>query len=730
MGSINQYVPLHVPLNLPLHYSLLPSRSLFFSLSLSFFLSTSLSMTVSAQETSYLQGPGVRTIAVRTITSPPILDGRLPESEWPLETFQGDFWQLVPVRGGRSIADPLVAVASDGEALYFAFIAPLPDGNPPVAGVTSRDSGSLGSDDFVGVLFDTFQDDRTAFVFFANSLGTQGDQKIANDGETIDSTWDAEWEVATAIEDDRWTAEFRIPFRSISYPPESTVWGVNFARGYPAELSYNVWAGPVEKYFHISRSGRLENIPAPDQSEPISVTPYLSLRHSPISYPGVDEGWHNEFGADLQSDLSSTWTLNATFNPDFASVEGDREQINLTPFETSFPEKRRFFLEGNDLWSNRIRTFYTRRIGQIDGGTKLVGRTGRNTMAALMVREASRDDDPETAWNESRSPATWGVFRLRRDVMENSTVGVLAVNRHNPEGDTGVIGSDIYLNLANDLYITGQAVISWPDPGLSTGAYFFRAERKTNIYDYHLRYTELGENFRENANQVGFIRDDNRRELDAAAGYTWWWDDGPFQFIEYDSNYNIYWNRTDGHLRNWEIQQEAMVYLNNDLSFAYEVSFENQEPDRWFDRHYYNREHLIEVGYKTEEWASTEIGYSWGWVYDSDYSLWEASINRVLLPKLTASYSFSDLRLNPDPEEDSARRHVLRLEYAFTPDLYWRIFGQFNDSTNRFYLYTVFGWRYDPPFSAVYITYTRDEILDLRDPRPILFLKVSHQIGR
>ncbi|MFC1529203.1 DUF5916 domain-containing protein [Gemmatimonadota bacterium] len=691
---------------------------------------------VEAQEGAYLQHPGIRTMQVRTIASAPILDGRLPESEWPAAAFQGDFWQLVPVRGGRSIADPLVAVASDGEALYVAFIAPLPNGEPPVAGVTRRDAEGLGSDDFLGVLFDTYQDGRTAFVFFANALGTQGDMKIANDGETEDQTWDTEWEVATAIEADRWTAEFRIPFSSILFPAESVEWGVNFARGYPAELSYNIWNGPIEKRLHISRSGRLEDVPIPDRPDPISITPYLSMRHATDSVPGVDAGWHPEIGADLQSDIGSTWTLNATFNPDFASVEGDREQINLTPFETSFPEKRRFFIEGNDLWSNRIRTFYTRRIGQIDGGAKLVGRSGRNTLAALMVREASFADDPETVTtNEHRPPATWGVFRVRRDVMENSTVGLLAVNRHGPDGDTGTLGSDIYLNLANDWYITGQAVISWPDPSLATGGYFLRAERKTNIYDYHLRYTELGERFRDNANAVGFIRDDNRRELDAAIAYTWWREAGPFQFIEYDSNYNIYWSRTDGRLRNWEIRQEAMIYLNNDLSFTYEGSFENQEPDQWFSRHYYNREHLIEAGYKTEEWASTEVGYSWGWVYDSDYSLWEFSINRVLLPKMTASYSFSDLRLKPDPEEDSARRHVLRLEYAFTPDLYWRVFGQYNEATYRFYLYSVFGWRYDPPFSAVYITYSRDEfphgfIPGERDTRPLLFLKVSHQIGR
>ena len=675
-----------------------------------------------AQQADYLHSPDIRSIVVRKLDSPPVMDGRLPESEWPSASFQSSFWQLTPARGEPSIADPMVAAASDGTALFIAFNCPLPDRDGPVASVTGRDSPSLGSDDMVGLWLDTFGDGRSAFVFYANSLGTQGDQRIANDGETIDSTWDADWEVATYVYEDHWTAEFRIPFKSLTFPAENRTWGVNFARNYPPELSYIIWAGPIDKTFHISRSGRLDEIPLPELPVPVTVTPYVTARNTS---PSLDREWEYEAGADLQGNLGPAFTLNATYNPDFASVEGDREQINLTPFELSFPEKRRFFIEGNDLWSNRIITFYTRRIGQIDFGAKVVGRTGRNTIAALAAREASDDV----------SPGTWGVLRLRRDILENSTFGLLAVNRHDSNGEVGTFGSDIFLNLASDWYVTGQAILSWPDPGLSTGAYFLRAERKTNIYDYHLRYTELGERFRDNVNNTGFIQDDNRRELDSALGYVWWKNSGPFRFIEYDSNYNIYWSRTSGSLRNWEIRQEAMVYLRNELSIAFESTFENQEKDIRFDRHYSNREHQLELGYKTEEWASTELSYSWGSIYESDLSLVEASVNRVLIPRLTAAYSFIHLELDPDPDLESSTIHILRLEYAFTPDLYWRVFGQTNNEHRRFYLYSVFGWRYNPPFSAIYITYTRDRFEGTDQPyklesHPMLFLKISHQIGR
>jgi len=113
----------------------------------------------------------------------------------------------------------------------------------------------------------------------------------------------------------------------------------------------------------------------------------------------------------------------------------------------------------------------------------------------------------------------------------------------------------------------------------------------------------------------------------------------------------------------------------------------------------------------------------------------EASVNRVLIPRLTAAYSFIHLELDPDPDLESSTIHILRLEYAFTPDLYWRVFGQTNNEHRRFYLYSVFGWRYNPPFSAIYITYTRDRFEGTDQPyklesHPMLFLKISHQIGR
>ncbi len=670
-------------------------------------------------------------IAVRWIEHSPVLDGRLDPQEWPADGVHADFLQLRPDRGAVSVWDPSFALASDGRSLYVAFRCPLPDGQPPLAAVTRRDDGALSSDDVVGIVLDTFRDGRTGYVFYANALGTQADVRVANDAETLDATWDAAWRIVTSVGPQAWTAEIEIPFRSLNWPAGVTSWGINLGRRCQGGLLETWWSGPVDKSFHVSRSGVLTDIPLPEPLSPLTLVPYLAVTGAGADYGRVEEGWHLETGADLEGDLGSAVTLNATLNPDFASVEGDREKINLTPFELSFPEKRRFFMEGNDLWSNRIQTFYTRRIGQIDGGAKVVGRSGRNTLAGLVVREAVLSDDPDTVTDEYRTGATWGVLRLRRDVLNNSTVGLLAVNRHSPSGETGALGSDLYLNLPGDWYVTGQAVLSWPDPGGDTGAWFLRMERKTDFYAYHLRYTELGERFRENVNTVGFIRDDDRRELDVSARRIWYPDRGLAKFFKYDSNYKIYWSRSDGSLRNWEIVQGADLYLHNEIGLEYEGRFEAQEPDALFDRHYFNRQHELALGYRTEEWASTALTYSWGRVYDSRLSLWEVEVNRVLIPRLTVSYTLEHLRLEPDPEEENTTLHVLRVDYAVTPDLFGRVFTQTNSEAERFYLYGLFGWRFAPPFGSLYVTYMRDRFRagDGRQSRPVLFLKLGYPIG-
>jgi hypothetical protein len=283
----------------------------------------------------------------------------------------------------------------------------------------------------------------------------------------------------------------------------------------------------------------------------------------------------------------------ATINPDFATIEADQEQINLTRFELSLAEKRPFFLEGNELFRQRIRTFYSRRIPDIDAGGKILGKQGSWTIALLAARSKPLND---------ATPATFAVARAQRDVFGSSNIAVTMANRRLEGENQGSAGLDATLFFTKTYGMTGQLIKSYGPFSRGTWAYFIRPSYDSPTGHFHVRYTHLGDRFADNANVIGFIRDDDRRELDSAIEKTFWIRRGTFERIQYGSNYNVYWGQT-GTLRSWQIDQSVEVELRNRLSF--EAS--HTEEFKRFEKDFRNRQTGIEVGYNTREFSRLKL---------------------------------------------------------------------------------------------------------------------------
>jgi len=225
----------------------------------------------------------------------------------------------------------------------------------------------------------------------------------------------------------------------------------------------------------------------------------------------VQEGEEVDFsaGVDVSRAFSQSISGYLTLNPDFATVEADRERVNLTRFELSLPEKRHFFLEGNDAYKQRISLFYSRRITDIYGGLKVYGKTGPYEISAISAQ--TKDDK-----DEHLSSANFTVLRLKRDIMESSNVGFLAANRVIDGKSQGTLGLDGTLYFTETAGFTGQLAMSYGDGSRNDLALFLRPSYDSRTLHTHFRYTYLGEYFGDNANAVGFIPDDNRHELDSA----------------------------------------------------------------------------------------------------------------------------------------------------------------------------------------------------------------------
>jgi hypothetical protein len=617
--------------------------------------------------------------------SPPVIDGVIEEGEWRDAAVAENFIQYEPRRGQPSEVKTQALVLYDAGHLYVAFRAWDPQ--PPTAQLTRRDANLLG-DDAVIVVLDSHNDRRSAYYFMTNALGTQTDGRVANDGRTVDRTWDARWQSAAQRTEFGWTVEMAIPLTSIKYVAgKGVTWGINFGRSRRRTLELSFWAGPLENRFRVSEAGRLIGL---EISPP-------ERRHQIITF-GLSRLEQNrptrwQAGVDFRYALTPEMSAYLTVNPDFATIEADQEQVNLSRFELSLPEKRPFFLEGQELFRQRIRLFYSRRIPDITAGGKVLGKQGPWTLAMLAARAKPGDNS---------SAPFFTVARAQRDIFGSSNVAVMIADRRLDGNGQGSVGLDATLFFTKTLGMTAQLVRSYGPYGRGTWAYFLRPAYDSSTGHFHVRYTHLGERFADNANVIGFIRDDDRRELDSAIEKTFWIRSGAFERLRYDSNYNIYWGQS-GTLRSWQIDESIEVQLRNRLSF--EVA--HTEEFKRFEKDFRNRRTGFELGYNTREFQSVQVGYRVGRNFDADFQLWTAEAGYKLTPSLSVEYELERLALNPDPDRESTWIHVLRANQFFTKDLFLRVFFQTSSAIDRRNVQAVFVYRYNPPFGTIQVAYQR-----------------------
>jgi hypothetical protein len=367
-----------------------------------------------------------------------------------------------------------------------------------------------------------------------------------------------------------------------------------------------------------------------------------------------------------------------------------------------YPEKRLFFQEGNEMYGTRIKTFYSRRIQDIMYGAKLNGKAGKYNFNAMNVRTLQMDEEDEP-------PSFFTTARVKRDFLESSSVGFTAVDKRNDSAFVTSFSGDYVLNLGETWKLTGQFVASAPGDLLSHSAWFVRFAKERNYYHMHVRYTELGENFRENVNQTGYIVDDDRREVDSDLSYRWWIRNDFFRFIELETRNNVFWARTTGVLRSWNINESIEFYLQNRLSFEYRYNNEF----KLFDKKYYNYRHSFDLGYNTAEWSYAEAGYSFGHNFDRDFQRFSLEGRVKITEKTAVEYSGDYIKFTPDDDNSSTLINVISVNYNFTKDLWIKLFAQNSTASSKVYFYGLAGWRFQPPFGAVYLIYSHDQEAEL-----------------
>ncbi|MBW7997937.1 MAG: carbohydrate binding family 9 domain-containing protein [Candidatus Glassbacteria bacterium] len=650
------------------------------------------------------QGETRSIVAVQAGTKP-VIDGVLDDIVWSGADWQEDFIQLEPSMGEPARAATRFAMAFDDKHVYAAFRCFNPTGPSANSTVTRRD-GDMDIDNAVTLYLDTFLSRRDCYYFSTNSLGIQVDGRIAEDGKSNDKSWDCNWRVASSEDSLGWTAEMAISVSEIRISRKTAaVWGVNVRRNYPDYFETSFWA-ERDKAWRVSQSGSLTGLRDFKKTFSAALYPYVvtldanteGTKRRTIYSSG---GTQAITGADLRFNVGSSVNGNLTYNPDFATVEADQEVINLTRYETFFPEKRLYFLEGAELYKNRINVFYSRRIGDIDYGIKSNGRIGKTNFSVLSARERAAEGQPSSQTS---------VLRLQRDILGSSNIGLLAIDRTYPGGGIRVLSTDATIYFLGTGKFTSQAIGSFPSgDGKFTKAYFLRAARENELYHYHLRFTNIDPGFKDNVNTVGFIRDDDRRELDSDITYRWWLKRHGVERISFETRNNVFWSHS-GALRNVKLSQSLGVTLTNKIS----VGFSNQYLTELFEKRFRNHTMVAEVSYNEEQWNQIKFVYQQGRNFERNLDNWIIRPRVKLGNKLALDYKFQVVKFSPDTH-DNRVVNVLTADYNFTNDIYLRLFTQHDSRNDRFYVYGLFGWRFKPPFGALYLAYTADRFDTLDD---------------
>ncbi|HEX8244802.1 MAG TPA: DUF5916 domain-containing protein, partial [Longimicrobium sp.] len=307
-----------------------------------------------AADTTQAAAQAVTAYRLTPAAGAPTLDGKLDDPVWAAADSAYGFTQKDPDEGKPSRFPTVVRIAFDDNAVYVAMRAYDPEPSRIVSQLTRRDEGSPS--DWLMAAFDSRHDRRTAYVFAVNPAGVKRDFTVT-DGADDDAGWDAVWDVAVSRDAQGWSAEFRIPLSALRFSPTGDgVWGFEAARAVPRVNEESYWA-PLRKDDSrvVARFGELRGMRGLPSPRRLELLPYAVSGATRAPGTGGDPFYRatdlrGSAGLDLKYGVTSDLTLDATVNPDFGQVEADPSQVNLTQYETFFPEKRPFFTEGADIF--------------------------------------------------------------------------------------------------------------------------------------------------------------------------------------------------------------------------------------------------------------------------------------------------------------------------------------------------------------------------------------------
>lgn len=661
------------------------------------------------------------------------LDGVLDEAAWATAPVVDQFVQQEPNEGQPATDETEVRVLYDSSRLYIGVRA------HSSVGVTAtemrRDADRLFDEDNFQVIVDTFHDSRNGYMFVTTPLGAKLEQQIFDEGEgggrggtaNINRNWDGVWDAAAKITSDGWTAEIEIPFSTVRFAPsEEQMWGINFQRHTRKKNEQAVWS-PIPKAFSLTRvslAGELRGLSGISRGLDLRLKPFLvgGMHNVQASRTNKTTDGIHDVGLDARYGVTAGLNMDVTVNTDFAQVEVDEQQVNLTRFGLFYPEKRDFFLENSNFFtmgtgqaftSTQVQTdlFFSRRIGLSDsgtplpilGGARVAGKSGRNNIGVLDIQTDDAFGVPGS---------NFFVGRYSRDVMRRSRVGAIFINKDNINDAHFNRTMGVDANIVPTTNLQMQAYLAKTEtPGLSGDdmAYFGRIAYRDQKLNLYLNYLDIGDDF--NA-EAGFVQRTGIRTTKAHFGPTPRPKKGNIKLLEpmYVLTYT-----TD--------QDNRLIYRQHHLMLGTTL-----RDDTFINVFYQKTMDVLDVPFRIRPNVTIPVGaYSMNeWIFTVNTSPGRRFYERVTVSpvdfyggsrlnlsaaagaRLTSRFS-SELQYNRNdvkmPWGDFlVNLSTLRVDYTFSPRMTIRSLTQYNTSTHEVSNNVRFNFIYRPG-SDIYVVY-------------------------
>ncbi len=700
-------------------------------------------------------------IAIKKTTEKIELDGHLREGAWKEADVAKNFWMSFPIDNERAAEEDQTEVRMVYDDNYIYISAICYDDNNYVIQTLKRDDPSFWQGDAFSVVIDPVNERTNAFSFGVNPSNVQIESLIS--GQTgrrgggsprgINGAWDNKWFSAVSTHSDRWVVEMAIPLKTLRFEPNKTVWGINFNRGEPQTNSFHSWS-PVPVQFltvDLGYTGSLHwDAPPPNVKSNFSIIPYvLGSGFKDIENNEATE-LNFEVGVDAKIAVTSSLNLDITVNPDFSQVEVDAQVTNLTAFSVRFPERRLFFLENSDIFSEfgipPMRPFFSRRIGlDNDGnpipiayGARLSGNVNKNLRIGAMNMQTKETD---FALGQN-----YTSLALHQRVLGRSTIRGYFHNRQAMHD--GEFQSDDYNRTAgaefNYRSVDGKWLafagygLSFKD-GLNTDNYFYNTGagydgRNISIYT---NLSAIGDNY---YSDMGWIpladHYDAVRDTSFHVGFKHWYTRFSYTFFpkknpkvishvigfrnvfdisngndliknDFIANYNLNLKNTSSF---------SLEATNADFQLLFPFSFTDGKPLPRGKYHY----KFIELGYQSDQRKilQMEASIQFGGFFNGDLTQYTLGGRFRTQPwgNFGVNFTLSNLDFPDEYGEEKLFLISPRIEINFSENIYWTTFLQYNTQRDNFNINSRFQWRFQP-MSDLFIVYSDNYAVEFWGPK-------------